>query len=458
MAGCVALGAWSSSPVPVAAGVAVLAGGFAMRFPAVACVGAGLLAAGLGARAWDGLDGVSTRRVTGIATLVDDPDDIGYAVRAIVRLDGQRLQAYAHGGAAGSLLNRLAGERVLITGVVRPLTGRAAPSLRRRHVLGRLEVSSAEAMSAGNLMARVSNAFRRTLDRGAASIPDERRALLAGFLLGDDREQSSRTRDDFRAAGLTHLLAVSGQNVAFVIAAASPLLFRVGLRPRLVMGLVVLVLFGTMTRWEPSVLRAVAMAAVTMVAATIGRPASTIRVLALSISVLLLVDPLLVGSLGFLLSVGACLSIAIVSPRLAGALPGPAWLRGPLAVTIAAQIGVAPVLVTVFDGVPLASLPANLLAVPAAGPVMVWGLVAGMPAGILGEPVAAVLHVPTQLFIGWIASVARTMAALPLGHFGRGHLLVAAAMCPLVARGLRRRAHGVRSHRCSSGSGRAATT
>src|SRR5206468_3277949 len=59
--------------------------------------------------------------------------------------------------------------------------------------------------------------------------------------------------------------------------------------------------------------------------------------------------------------------------------------------------------------------PANLLAVPAAGPVMVWGMTAGVAAGFLPAPAATVLHLPTRVLVGWIAGVAGVAARLPLG-------------------------------------------
>src|SRR5438445_6966850 len=105
------------------------------------------------------------------------------------------------------------------------------------------------------------------------------------------------------------------------------------------------------------------------------------------------------------------------------AVPSPRPLASALSVTVAAQMGVAPVLVPVFGGVPVASLPANLLAVPAAGPVMMWGLAAGLPAGVIGGAVARAVCVPTALLIGWIAGVARWSAAAPLGRLGVAHVV-----------------------------------
>jgi ComEC/Rec2-related protein len=233
-------------------------------------------------------------------------------------------------------------------------------------------------------------------------------------------------------------LAVSGQNVAFVLVLAGPLARRLRLWPRLGTTLAVVAMFGLVTRFEPSVLRAGAMAALAAVTVTIGRPTSRLRVLALAATALLIVDPLLVHSVGFRLSVAAAAAIVVLAPPIAAVLPGPRWLAAPLGVTVAAQLGVAPVLLTTFGPLPVASLPANLLAVPAAGAVMVWGLTAGLLAGVVGGTAAAVLHLPTRLLLAWIEEVASRAAAAPLGELEVGH--VAAIAGGLGLAGLARRA------------------
>ena len=220
---------------------------------------------------------------------------------------------------------------------------------------------------------------------------------------------------------------MSGQNVAFVLALLGPFLSRLRLGGRLAGGLAVLVLFGTLTRWEPSVLRAVAMAGLTLLAAALGRPASSLRILSLAVTGLVLVDPLLVHSLGFLLSVGACAGIALFSARLAARLPGPRPVAGAIGVTLAAQVGVLPILVPVFGGLPVAALPANLLGAPVAGPLMMWGMAAGLGAGWAGEGVARLVHLPTGLMIGWVAGVARWGATVPLGQLRAVHVAGLAA-------------------------------
>ena len=423
--------------VPLTLAAAMLALGLATRRPGVVCVGAALLAASLGQRSLAGLEApLGTGPVTAEVTLVSDPVPDGWGgVGVDVRLDGRRLRAHARLAPAAALDDRLAGERVLIVGEVRP-PGPTESALRYRHLAGRLEVDAVVGWRPGGGVTRVANGLRRTLARGADVLSDRHASLLAGLTLGDDRDQPADMTDAFRAAGLTHILAVSGQNVAFVMVLVAPALSRLRFGPRLVITLAVLAGFALVTRFEPSVLRATAMAAVAATGTALGRPASTVRVLALGVSGILLVDPLLATSLGFQLSVAGAAGIVVGAARLEPALPGPRWLAAPVSVTLAAQLAVAPLLVAAFDAVPVASLPANLLALPAAGPVMVWGLTGGVVAGLGGPAVATVVHLPTRALVAWIDGVATAAARWPLGQLRAGHvaLLAGAAAAAVAAR------------------------
>jgi hypothetical protein len=103
---------------------------------------------------------------------------------------------------------------------------------------------------------------------------------------------------------------------------------------------------------------------------------------------------------------------------------------------------VAPVLLPVFGGIPAVSVVANVLAAPAAGLVMVWGLTAGVVAGLVGGPLADGLHQPTAAAVGWIALVARQSTALGLGDLGGLHVaLLAIALGGWML--LRRRMRGM---------------
>src|SRR5690606_20592924 len=191
--------------------------------------------------------------------------------------------------------------------------------------------------------------------------------------------------------GLGHLLAVSGQNVAVVLGAARPLLERVRYRVRFPATLALLGMLLLVTRAEPSILRAAVMSGVVALAAAMGRSTSSLRVLALAVTALVLIDPLLVESVGFRLSVAASAGIVLLATPIAVRLPGPRVLAETMAVTLAAQVAVAPVALSTFGGLPVASLPANVVAAPVSGPLMIWGVTAGVVAGVMGGPIASLI-------------------------------------------------------------------
>ncbi len=446
------VGATVASPVPVvlAALVAVLLViARARRWRGVASVLVGvalaLVTSEAGARAMDGLEPRVEGDIEATVSLVTDPEPTPTGrVRAEVRLDGRRLLAEARAPAAMEALRpRLAGGRLVVRGVVVPFDRRQDWTV-GRHLAGRLRIETVVAAGGGAPHAEAANGFRRVLDRGAASLPDRHRALLAGLTLGDDRDQPAELTADFRASGLTHLLAVSGQNLVFVLAVAGPLLRRLRIWPRFVAAVVLVAGFAFLTRFEPSVVRAAFVATVALWATTSGRPSGGVRHLALAVCALLVVDPLLTRSVGFRLSVAACLGVLLLSPPIVARLPGPRWVRDALGMTAGAQLAVAPVLVPTFGAMPLAALPANVAAAPIAGALMVWGVTAGVLAGAVGGVAATVLHLPSRVGLLALEQVAALSAALPLGHVDLRHIAAVAVAALLLARqGARSRCAGL---------------
>jgi competence protein ComEC len=223
-----------------------------------------------------------------VGTLVDDPDAARFDARALVRVGSRRVLVTASGDVAGHLRLLSAGETAVLRGWFSPLEGFDA-RWKWKHAVGEFHATDLLGVEPARApMARIANQARSLVLAGSEHLAPTDRALLAGFLLGDTRGVPDQLTEQFRAAGLTHLTAVSGENVAFVLALFAPLLRRCGLRGRVLAALAVLVCFGTMTRWEPSVLRAIAMAVVALVAGYLGRPTVGLRVLVLAATALLL--------------------------------------------------------------------------------------------------------------------------------------------------------------------------
>jgi competence protein ComEC len=421
-------------PEAAVAGVVLVASGWWRSRPIVLSIGCFVLVSTLAAHAWSAAAPVPAASFAGPVTLRTDPAPLGPGVVATGASGGRLLELRAFGGSGRRLRSLLAGHDLEVEGRVRPPPARQAAWLRSRHIVGVLEVTHVTVVDDGSALARSANRVRGLLTRGARTMDPVEGSLYLGFVVGDDRGQPPELVDTLRQAGLGHLSAVSGQNVALTLAVVSPVLRRLGHRARWATTLGVIGWFSVLTRFEPSVLRAGVMAAMAATAVLTGRPARPWRTLSLTVVIVLVLDPLLVGSVGWWLSVGATGGIALLAAPLACRLPGPAWLRVPLSMTVGAQLGVAPVSLAVFGPIPLASLPANLLAAPAAGPVMVYGLPAGIVAGLLPDAAAAALQLPTTLLVRYIAAVASTAASADLPRLGVPAVIVGAVGVALALR------------------------
>jgi competence protein ComEC len=382
---------------------------------ATVCV---LVASVLSERALSGLR-VAVGPWSGRATVLSDPQRRVGSVSFIARIDGKHVLVSVPSRTSWRLGDVKAGEEIEITGRVSSLLPPVKSWMVGRHIAGRMTVQTVGSRYPGSALARFANGVRGTLLRSGRVLPLVERSLFAGFVLGDDTEQPPEVADDFRASGLTHLLVVSGQNVAFTLAVFESLFRRMRRTPRLLGVLAILVVFAAITRFEPSVVRAAMMAALVAFTRYSGRPQESVRIVALAVIICVLIDPLLAWSVGFGLSVAACFGLAVLAKPIEALTPGPLWLARPLATTLAAQAATALLLVPIFGGVPIVAPLANLLALPAAAPVMTWGVAAGIPAGLLGANASKLVHIPTRLLLGWVAAVARWCAQIPLGSFGQ---------------------------------------
>ncbi len=418
----------AAPPFVLGVGVSVVLLGWWRQRTAIVALGLATVMASLGARAEQAYEPLPAGPTTAVATVVEDPSPVGAGWRAELRFEsGPRVDAVAFGRVGADLSAAEVGQQMEIEGTVRSVGDR--PWLVARHIVGRLSLTRIGPRSGPGPLLTVPRVLRQLVVDGAAALPDRQRALYLGLVIGDDRFQSAGQRLQFRSAGLSHLLAVSGQNVAFVGAVARPLLLLLGYRLRFVCLVVLLVLFAVITRGEPSVLRATTTAILAAWAATTGRERSGVHVLAAAVIVLLAIDPFLVDVVGFQLSVAASTGILVIGPVLERRIPGPGWLRDPLSVTVSAQLGVSPILLGHFGPISIAAVPANLLAGWAAAAVMVSGLTVGIGAGLVPPELGTVLQFPTRVLLSWIELVADFHGTAPAPRLGRIGLPVAVFFC-----------------------------
>jgi competence protein ComEC len=251
-------------------------------------------------------------------------------------------------------------------------------------------------------------------------MPAREAALARGFVLGEDDGVDAATKEDFTRAGLSHLLAVSGENVTLLALLATAVLgaFAVPLRERLLWVLALIALYVPLAGSGPSIQRAGVMGAAGLFATLAGRRASTLYALVLALLVTLTIDPSVAADVGWQLSFAAVLGIYLLAGPVRDALlaqgrgggrrAASGWRRAlaeGAGVTVAATLATAPLIAFYFEEASLTTLVANLLAMPAVAPAMWLGMVSAAAAQIPGLPLEP-LNGLDALLLAYIAQVA----------------------------------------------------
>lgn len=267
-------------------------------------------------------------------------------------------------------------------------------------------------------------------ESGWQSLNPATEALLRGAELGDRSDLNSMelspgytVRDAFARAGLTHLLALSGQHVSLLVGALTVLLLWLPLPAWTRYALpaaFLLVYLGLIVNTSPSVVRAGVTGLLTLAALALGRGRlDPVGLVALVAAGLLILFPLWLVMPGFQLSFLAVAGLLLL-PRVLALLP-PAWTRpgwplflsGSVAMTTLAQLATLPLIAGSFGVVSLSALPANLLA----GPVMSLLIPLGFLAGLLG-PLGAILKFPLELLGAALLQLADVFGRWPVLPWG----------------------------------------
>ena len=305
-------------------------------------------------------------------------------------------------------------------------------------------------------VARAAEHLRAGLRHSAAPLPADARGLLPALVIGDTSRTPTDLTDAMLATGMTHLSAVSGSNVAIVLAVALGAGGLLGLRRRArpLFALLMLAGFIVLARPEPSVIRAGAMGAIGLLGLSQSRRAAGIPVLSAAVLALLVIDPWLARSYGFALSTLATLGLLLFvrdwGAAIGARLPRRIRSWGPaLAIPIAAQAMCAPVVVLLQGSVSTVGVLANLLAAPLVAPATVAGVAAALVAWVWPAAGTLLCWLGALPTLG-IARVARVFAAVPGGTLpwpdGPPGAVLLAALTALALLSARWVVHHARAH------------
>ena len=259
----------------------------------------------------------------------------------------------------------------------------------------------------------VASSVRRSLVTTTRDLDVRNAALIRGLTIGDTSDMDEGTEHAFRRTGLSHLVAVSGSNVAIVLAVVAGVVKGLPLVSRSALCLAALAFYVVVVGPEPSVLRAAAMGTVMLAGLLWGRPSEPLQALGVALVVLLVLRPEMVASVGLHLSAGATAGIVLwgrpLALLLARRIPPPVAYA--LGATLAAQVAVAPFLALVFGEISVIAPLANLLAVGVVAPATILGLTAAL-VGLVSPAAGSLPAKLAEPCAGWIVGVAENLGRL----------------------------------------------
>ena len=331
-----------------------------------------------------------------------------------------------------------------------PLLAGSAERLQRQGVFTQLRVKRL------NVVAQpptpILDLRRRIAERLMTQAGAERGGVLAALVLGSAvAPLPAEVRDAFRAAGLSHALAASGFHLSVLLGAVLAVGRRLGTLARLLLAGGAMLLFVVLAGPQPSVVRAVLMGAMALLALESGRRGRPLGLLVLTAAVMVLLRPGWLHAVGFQLSVAATAGLVVSAGPLEQGLKrripawlAPTWSAPALAVPLAAMAWTLPLQLLHFGAVPLYAVPANLVAAPLLTPLTLGALALALIA-VLVPPLLGLLLPPFQLLAGLLLGIVKGFAALPMAQWQSGRpqpvlvALLALAMLGWVIPSLRYR-------------------
>jgi competence protein ComEC len=347
------------------------------------------------------------------------------------------------------------GDRVVVDGAVRERPDSPyGEYLLRIGAVGTLTSRRLEVEPAPDDPGRRLEGLRRGAAEALATVlPEPEAGLAAGILIGLRDRVDRDLAAAFTTAGVSHVVAISGWNIAIVAAAIAAMAGRLGRRRRSVVTILAIVAYVAFAGASASVVRAALMAGVVLLARETGRAGRAVSALGLAATLLLIADPKLIGDAGFQLSSLATAGLIAWATPLTGWIETagrgrvPHWLAESLGVSLAAQAATLPIILVSFGRLALLSPVVNLVVVPLVAPAMAVGLIA-LVGGIVvlaGAPpmVGAIVAVPGWVILRILVAVVDAAVALPFASVTLSPPFDLAAAClagaGLIAESWRRR-------------------
>lgn len=277
-----------------------------------------------------------------------------------------------------------------------------------------------------NIIDRIINNIRDKLKNNIKEIlPDQSASLAMGILIGYDNEIDDEIIQNFKDSNLSHMLAISGAHINYVILTVN-LIFskrKIGIRKQKIITIIVMLFFMKTTQMTPSVVRAGVSCIIYMLASLLHEKADVINTIAITILLTLINNPFNLFNIGMQLSYAGSISIIVFYNLLDIEIKNRIlkYLKDSILISIAANIFIIPIMAYHFNTISLTFVLSNLCAGPILGLSIIIGIIisiisfislkiAGIPAFILNLLLSCIINI--SKFFGDI-SISKIIIATP---------------------------------------------
>lgn len=252
-------------------------------------------------------------------------------------------------------------------------------------------------------------------------LPQDEFGIMTGILIGDTSYITKKTEESFKSSGITHLLAVSGSNIAYVILFTKFIFNKIlGKRYSNYIVIIFVIVFMIVSGCTPSVVRATIMGCIIIIAEILSRKPNIYASISISAIIILTYNPLISFDVGFILSFGGTLGIVFLYERIKQGVINfysientvLLYIVETLSLTLAAQIILLPIMCYNFNSISSVAIIVNILVVPISGLVTILGFIIYI-SSLFCFPAAKFLGYSIYILIRIVINIANFFSSLP---------------------------------------------
>lgn len=273
-----------------------------------------------------------------------------------------------------------------------------------------------------NIVEKILHGVSKSIKNRIYELLDEDASKVCiGMLIGERKDISNQITEAFKGSNLTHMLAVSGAHISYIVLGISKIFNRTYKKVGKIFTICFLIFFMGLTGFSASVERASIMTILTIMSTILYRKSNVYSNLIFSAIIVLIFNPYSIFDIGFQLSYGGTIGIILLSPKISKYIYEKLQLKhkaiktivNMIIVSISANIVIIPIMMYHFNTLSITFLISNILAGPLLGIIIILGFIVYL-VSLISINLASFIVFPLQLILNLLIYIASFCSKLPL--------------------------------------------